>query len=72
MKLKKISWIFDDNLMIIKKGTTDKNKIYILSDYKCDYNTTGSSIYHVKITVSDLKMKILPKLLMSIKTINPM
>ena len=32
--------------MIIKKATTDKNKIYIPPDYKCN---------HIKTTVSDLK-----------------
>jgi hypothetical protein len=36
-------------------GITDKNKIYILPDYKHNHDTTESNIYHVKATVSDLK-----------------
>ena len=48
----------DDNYYYIeeaKKNILDNNKIYVLPDYKCNRNTRGSNVYHVKNDVSDLK-----------------
>ena len=47
----------DDNYSLIAsaKKNFGSEKIYVMPDYKCNRNTTGSNIYHIKTTVSDLK-----------------
>ena len=47
----------DDSTKIISKSLKyfSDDKIYVMPDYKCNRHITGSNVYHIKTTVSDLK-----------------
>ena len=50
-------FFIEDNYFItdLARKNLPPDKTFVLTDYLCNRNTTGSNIYHLKTSVSDLK-----------------